>query len=146
VLREQEAVEGDADQRDHRRPQRLDRREQPARAALLLGAVELAGGAGRARAQVGERVTPRGQPVILLGGEPHRGEPGVVEQPPERVGLAREVVADLAGAPARVDPDEEDPRRGADDVGEAAHAASLDHQMPAARGVGSWIQRQPWSR
>jgi hypothetical protein len=50
----------------------------------------------------------------LLGCEARR-----MEQPPERIALAGEVVTELSRARARVDPDEQDLRMVDDDVGEA---------------------------
>ena len=48
-------------------------------------------------------------------------EPRRVEQPPERVALAGEVVAERGGAQSGVDADEERAQIGREDVGDARH-------------------------
>jgi hypothetical protein len=60
--------------------------------------------------------------MIFDGGDHLGREAGGMEQPPERVSLAGEVMAELPRARTRVDPDEQDLRVVGDDVGEPRQA------------------------
>ena len=57
-----------------------------------------------------------GQPLIVGVVEQHRRQARGGEQPPERVAVAREVVADRARAQAGIDADQQHPRVGTSDV------------------------------
>jgi hypothetical protein len=106
----------DADERDDRRLHALDLREQLSPAACELGAPQLGRTARRSGREVGQRVAVLREPMILERRNQLGREARGVEQPPERIARACEVMAELARACARVDPDEQDLGPVADDV------------------------------
>jgi hypothetical protein len=64
-----------------------------------------------------------GEPVIFERRDELGREPRGMQQPPERIARAGEVVAELSRACARVDADEQDARARREDVGQARQRA-----------------------
>ena len=88
---------------------------QRAPAARDLGGAELGGGARRARAEVGERDAEFREALILFVAEQDGRQRRRVDEPPERVAVAGEVMADGAGAPPGIDADQQQARAALDD-------------------------------
>jgi hypothetical protein len=111
-------------------------------AALDLLATQLGGGAGGARAKVGKREAEFGEPVILRMRQFDRDETGCIQQPPERIAGAGEVMADRFGAQAGIDPDKQHPGLRREDVAQR-HASittlSLPHERMDLRTSRCWL-------
>ena len=118
---EERAIDGDPDEGDDVRLQARDHAREAGAARFEFVGRELGGRAGRARADVGEREATRRQAYVVFVRERLRHELRGVEQSPERIPRAGEVMADFGRAQRRIDADEEDARPRAEKGWQAAH-------------------------
>ena len=120
-----------AEHRDHARSHAFDQRDQLDGALAQLGRGELVGARRRASYQVGDADPPAGQRGLDLVG--HRvgdvdrilDDAGPQQRRVEAVDRVAEVGLGRRGAQARVDPDEQQPGVGADEVGHLRAAEGL---------------------
>lgn len=106
-----------ADEGDHAGPQFTRERLEPLRASGKVASAKIARAGRRAVGRIRD-ADPEWQQVELLGGvEEAWREAGPVQETPEVVAGVREVRVRVVGEPAGVDPAEDDPKPGREDVG-----------------------------
>ena len=107
-----------ADQGDHFRFHPADFSAEDFRAGHVLIRPERVDPRSRPGNEVGDPESPLVETVVVLGADRFRHQPGFVEQLPEAVGRAGEMMAALRRADAGVDPDQQHTDRAADTIAE----------------------------
>ena len=132
-------IEAEPDQGHDARLQAHALADEDAPSTVEVARRQLYGGTGRAGTNVGERDAELGKVAVILGSEQRRRNSRRVQQTPEGVAEAGEVVAYLGRAQARVDSDQQQPRSRRGHVvqtlqGQTRSIHLGDKELPLARG------------
>ncbi len=137
AVRKQRPEDGDADERDDRRPIALDLPSQPRRARDVLVALQRVDARRRSRHDVRDPVPPLRQPLIVHVGDRLRHQTRIVEQLPESIRESGEVMAGQRRANAGVDADKQHADTGTNPVAQwrqTSVAVAVLSDRPAQRG------------
>jgi hypothetical protein len=133
------------DERDDLRRQRRGKLAEPLACPDEVGRAEVAGASRRPPRGVREADSEREELELLMRLERSGCEPGGMQQPPEVVPRVREVGTGGGARPARVDPAEDDPEIGPEDVGNGRRSQAASASRSSRRTSSDLRSRSPAS-